>query len=79
MDVKKINANTPEVKELGVIDYVNSDGTLIRQSPCSAVMVRTSSDLSDLIGIVAPGSIAFTAGGGDKWQLSAAGTWETWG
>lgn len=78
MDVKTINVHTPAVKPLGVIDYVDSEGNLVKNAPCNAVMVRDSDDLEALAEIYPPGTVAITAGGADKWQLSADKTWEVW-
>lgn len=36
-----INPNTPQVKPLGVLDYVNSEGRLIRDAEIKLVLVRT--------------------------------------
>lgn len=38
-------------------------------------MVSSEDDLSGLTEHVAPGSIAYTSGGADKWQLGLDYTW----
>ena len=65
-------------KQVGVLDYVGNDGLLVKNCTVVAVMVRSSSDLADIAGEYPPGTIAFTAGGGYKWQLAADGDWEEW-
>lgn len=55
------------------VDYVKS-GTLYKGNVTDSVMVTSSSDLSSLTGLV-PGSIAYTAGFGNMWQLNASGSW----
>ena len=47
MDYKTINANTTAVKPLGLIDYVNDDGLLVRDATLRVVMVRDENDLPD--------------------------------
>lgn len=58
------------------IDYIDSSGKLIR---CGRVwpdvMVRAENDLPRLNGIYLPGTLAFTAGHLQEWQLSADGAW----
>jgi hypothetical protein len=73
-----VNPNTPQVKPLGVLDYVNSEGKLIRDAEIKLVLVRTSADLDDLADMYPPGTIATTATGASKWMLDASGTWQTW-
>ena len=53
--------------------YVQDD-ILYKGSGSASVMVRSSSDLSDLTGL-APGTVAYTAGFGSMWQLNASGSW----
>lgn len=59
-----------------VYDYVDSDGALHLNNESRSVMVTAESDLSSLDGYL-PGAVAYTAGFGSMWQLSAAGTWES--
>lgn len=73
-----VNPNTQRVKPLGVLDYVNSEGRLIRDAEIKLVLVRTYSDLGDLANMYPPGTIATTATGESKWMLDASGTWQTW-
>ena len=50
-------------------------GVLHRSDPPQAILVEGQADLEHL-GEVPAGSIAYTAGYGSMWQLSAAGSWE---
>lgn len=50
-------------------------GVLHRSDPPQAILVESQADLEHL-GEVPAGSIAYTAGYGSMWQLSAAGSWE---
>lgn len=50
-------------------------GVLHRSDPPQAILVESEADLEHL-GEVPAGSIAYTAGYGSMWQLSAAGSWE---
>ena len=58
------------------IDYIDSSGKLVR---CGRVwpdvMVRTENDLPILTGKYLPGTLVFTAGHLQEWQLAADGTW----
>ena len=54
-------------------DYVK-DGELVVGAGARAVMVESSSDLDELEDY-APGSVAYTAGFADMWQLDSSGTW----
>lgn len=82
MDV--INANPYNVNMIGrqqtssETDYVK-DGNLYRGSNSPSVMVESKSNIADLLelDIYAPGTIFFTAGMQNMWQLSAAGEIET--
>lgn len=53
------------------------DGVLHENVSAVAVEIGAESDLSTLTGLVEPGSIAFTAGAKNAWQLGVDGeTWE---
>lgn len=58
------------------IDYIDSSGKLVR---CGRiwpdVMVRTEDDLDLLAGKYLPGTLVFTAGHLQEWQLAADGSW----
>ena len=58
------------------IDYIDSSGKLVR---CGRiwpdVMVRTEDDLGLLSGKYLPGTLVFTAGHLQEWQLAADGSW----
>ncbi len=56
-----------------LLDYVK-DGVLHVNSEARAVCVTGENDLAQLTGY-SPGSIAFTAGYRNIWQLGADGTW----
>ena len=75
----KVNATSPQTRPQETISYINNDGDIVCNSPIEPVMVRNSADLDLLAGMVLPGTVAFTAGGGSRWQLAADGTWATWG
>ena len=60
-------------KTITDIDYVQN-GQVVVGANASSVMVTSQSDLAQLEGYV-PGSIAFTAGYVNMWQLAANGTW----
>ena len=74
MEIKNMTRTAQKVLDLGMIDVVDSDGVLREDVPCKGVMVTAESDLASLPDYQ-PGTIAFTAGFGSMWQLSAAGTW----
>ena len=59
----------------GIGNYVYDDGEIKLIHPKIEVMVNSADDLTALALLVAPGSIAYTAGGVDKWQLGLDGTW----
>lgn len=61
------------VSDMGNMDYV-LNGEVIKDAPTKSVMVTAQSDLASLTGYEA-GTIAYTAGFANMWQLSAAGTW----
>ncbi len=55
------------------VDFIKN-GVLYKEATASAVLVTAQSDLASLTGY-APGTIAYTAGFKNIWELSAAGTW----
>lgn len=57
-----------------VLDYIDSDGDTIMDSPIKTIMVTDVSDLESLTEYNA-GTIAFTAGFGYMWQLDSDGDW----
>lgn len=63
-----------KVINMGEVKYVK-DGDLYTGRTADAVMVEDEDDLTGLTGILNPGSIAFTAGYKEMWQLAADGTW----
>lgn len=73
MQSKTIGHNRTKVLAGGMVDVVR-DGVLTKDTPTSSILVGSQSDLNSLEGITA-GSIAFTAGFANMWQLSPAGTW----
>lgn len=56
------------------MDYVK-DGVLYGGAYVGVVMVESESDLDSLPDTYQPGSLAFTAGYQQMWQLAADGTW----
>lgn len=75
MAFEKIYANPNNSRNIAVddMDYVQDDKLIIGSKP-SSVMVSSENDLTDLEGYV-PGSIAYTAGFADMWQLDSDGNW----
>ena len=71
--ISQKNEYFEESSDVGNLDYL-LNGTMIKNAPTKSVMVTSQSDLSSLTGYEA-GTIAFTAGFANMWQLSAAGTW----
>lgn len=67
-----------KIMSIGEMAYVDADGALVTGKEAMAVMVTDEDDLTALAGEVNPGSIAFTAGFKQAWQLKADGTWEQW-
>ena len=67
--------NFAKTLSMGEVAYMK-DGDLMRGREAAAVMVESSDDLTALAALVNPGSIAFTAGMGNIWQLKADGTWQ---
>ena len=64
-----------EMKKPNYCDYIDADGNLAQNVQAGSVMVTKESDLLKLTNY-APGSIAYTAGFLEMWQLSADGvTW----
>lgn len=54
-------------------DYVK-DGKVYNSGSNTSVMVTAQSDLANLEGYL-PGTVAYTAGFANVWQLAANGTW----
>jgi hypothetical protein len=78
MNQRYANATPPSLEPRAILDYVDNDGNYVRNADIRAIMIRSAADL-DIIGTdYTPGSVAFTAGGGSKWQLSADGEWTPW-
>lgn len=63
------------VNAAGNLDYIKS-GKLYKNSTVHSVLVASQSDLAGLTDRYEAGTIAYTAGFGSMWQLSAEGTWE---
>lgn len=72
--------NIPE-SNASYVDVVNTvgdmgfvkDGKLYKHSDATSIMVNSSSELASLA--CEPGSVAFTAGFENMWQLDASGQW----
>ena len=62
-----------QVQDIGTLDYV-SNGEIIKNVACKSVLVSSSDDLS-ILQKYAPGTIAYTAGFKQMWQLSPSGDW----
>ena len=65
--------NVDLVSTIGDMGYVKN-GKLYKHSAASSVMVGSSSELS-VLSNCEPGTIAFTAGFENMWQLNASGQW----
>lgn len=61
------------VQDTGNTDYV-LDGVLYQNAPVKSVIVPDGNALADLEGYEV-GTVAYTAGFGAMWQLSANGEW----
>lgn len=57
-------------------DYVDGNGNLVKNDDAKMVMVRNKADL-DMLGSYRPGTIAYTAGFKNMWQLDASSEWQT--
>lgn len=57
-------------------DYVDGNGNLVKNDDAKMVMVRNKADL-DILGNYRPGTIAYTAGFKNMWQLDASSEWQT--
>lgn len=57
-------------------DYVDGNGNLVKNDDAKMVMVRNKADL-DILGSYRPGTIAYTAGFKNMWQLDASSEWQT--
>ena len=71
------SANAEREISLPVLDYVNEDGTITRDSPVSRVLIRNAGDLA-LLSDYPPGTAAFTKDGSHAWLKAADGTWNDW-
>lgn len=69
---KKILAEV--VNTNGNLDYIK-DGVIYKNAPTKVIMVTAQSDLADITDKYEAGTIAYTAGFENIWQLSAAGNW----
>lgn len=57
-------------------DYVDGNGNLVKNDDAKMVMIRNKADL-DMLGSYRPGTIAYTAGFKNMWQLDASSEWQT--
>ena len=57
-------------------DYVDGNGNLVKNDDAKMVMIRDKADL-DILGSYRPGTIAYTAGFKNMWQLDASNEWQT--
>ena len=71
------SANAEREISRSVLDYVNKEGILTRDSPAAQVLVRNEDDLS-LLSEYAPGTFAFTKDGSHVWMKAADGSWNDW-
>lgn len=70
MDI--VNENI--LSKIGQTDYVK-DGELHIGGTAPSIMVTAEADLDNLPDIYPPGTVAYTAGFQDMWQLDADGNW----
>ena len=56
-------------------DYVDSNGNIVKNDDAKTVMVRSKLDLPLFSGYN-PGTLAYTAGFKNIWQLDASGEWK---
>ena len=56
-------------------DYVDGDGNIHVHVKTTDILVTSKADLDNLTGYK-PGSVAYTAGFGNMWQLDANGEWQ---
>ena len=56
-------------------DYVDDDGNIHVHVKTTDILVTSKADLDNLTGYH-PGSVAYTAGFGNMWQLDANGEWQ---
>lgn len=75
MDILKAALKRDPENVESIMDYVGSDGKLHRGVTARTVMVTDGDDLAELPADYLPGTIAYTAGLADAWQLDAEGTW----
>ena len=77
MDQKMVppfgDSRITRVQSRSETDYVK-DGVLFRGSGSASVMVTAQTDLAKITD-KAPGTIAYTAGFANMWQLAADGSW----
>lgn len=57
-------------------DYVDNNGNIVKNDDAKTVMVRSKLDLPLFSGYN-PGTLAYTAGFKNIWQLDAGGEWKT--
>lgn len=72
-DKVNVNPHIPNNTAIGDMDYVQDDKLVVGAFP-SSIMVTSENDLDEL-GKYVPGSIAYTAGFVNMWQLDADGNW----
>lgn len=58
----------------GNTDYIK-DGEIVKNAPNKVVLVTAESDLDGIADSYETGTIAYTAGFKNIWQLSAGGEW----
>lgn len=74
MQIKQITQDKTQVINSDTNDVVVGN-ILYRGMPAANVMVTAESDLANLPDDYPAGTIAFTAGYKDIWQLDASGSW----
>jgi len=62
------------LNKTGQVDYVQN-GQLYRGGNAPSVMVTAKADLAQLPDIYPPGTVAYTCGFKNMWQLGADGEW----
>lgn len=56
-------------------DYIDKDSKLKMAENLKSVMVNAETDLAEIKEMYKPGTIAYTAGFQQVWQLDASGEW----
>ena len=67
-----------KIMSIGEMAYVDADGVLVTGKEATAVIILSDAVLENLANELNPGSIAYTAGMEQAWQLKPDKTWKQW-